>query len=1012
MKPKFCLGALGAIALANVMNPVTVDAKTNAIVQLWQVVPEGQGKEEGVSTAQIMNALQCRPNHNLYKVTGGKSEHNTYVNSCYVDDALYLGDIGNGYRVYVAGYEGSVPKSESHYFNLDLDGNGKTVRYEIQTIARLVTAPNTAVATYDNGYDEEVQILETTSDYLTKMHDVEDNIELFSIDEASSYSLVEEKASYQVKTPSYYRSVNGELQHLLTNNVWGDTYSATIVGRAPSWMKDGVKYYSYDGVYFYSDWRDIAVDGSGAINETNPFYNYYQWLPFRSSSNMNASNFNDFVKQRGYTSVPSSYPASGTQSKLVNTGSIFQSVQSDYGINGALQFAMGIHESGWGRSSLSINKNNLFGMNATDNNPYGNGTTFPTVEAGIDYHADRYLSWGYTDPLSDARFFGSHVGNKGSGMNVKYASDPFWGEKIAGWYYRIDKQYGYKDYNYYSIGIKSDNGNYNVRNQASLSGALLYMTKNGKSNIRIREYPFLLIGQSGDYYKIQSDTPIVGGVAKYSGQYKFKDSVAYVSKDAVTTVNNKNYKIPAGQTTSTPSTPSSNANLSTLKTNVGTLSPSFSPSKTSYTINLDATVTSITLSGTLEDAGAKVVSGLGKHSLKVGTNTIHVKTQAQNGATKTYTITVNVTYPESMTSARFSKLTTSLGKFSPSFSPTTTSYKITLPENASSIKFSGTLESSTAKVISGLGTHSLKAGTNTISIKTQNELGWPLTYTIQVENPKPVDDMSARFSKLTTSAGKFSPSFKPTTTEYTITLDKYQSSIKFSGALESSAAKVVSGLGTHKLSGGTNVIKIKTENGLGWPLTYTITVKNPQTTDEKNARLSTITYNRKGTLSPAYRSDQTNYTLKLSDYATSITFAGELEAKGAKVVSGLGKHSLKVGTNTIKIKTQAKNGWPLTYTIKVVVPEKSSNARLKDLKLSAGKISPTFSPTTTDYTVTMPVGSRSITVNSSGLQHSGAKVISGLGKHTLKVGTNKITIKTQAQNGWYLYYKLTVKVPS
>ena len=45
---------------------------------------------------------------------------------------------------------------------------------------------------------------------------------------------------------------------------------------------------------------------------------------------------------------------------------------------------------------------------------------------------------GYTDPVDDWRYMGSHVGNKGSGMNVRYASDPFWGEKIAGWYYRFD----------------------------------------------------------------------------------------------------------------------------------------------------------------------------------------------------------------------------------------------------------------------------------------------------------------------------------------------------------------------------------------------------------------------------------------------------------------------------------------------------------------------------------------------------------------------------------------------
>mgnify|MGYP006974661118 CR=1 FL=1 len=54
-------------------------------------------------------------------------------------------------------------------------------------------------------------------------------------------------------------------------------------------------------------------------------------------------------------------------------------------------------------------------MNATDSNPYGDATTFYSVEDGIFYHADRYISWGYTDPLDDWRYFGAHVGNKGSG---------------------------------------------------------------------------------------------------------------------------------------------------------------------------------------------------------------------------------------------------------------------------------------------------------------------------------------------------------------------------------------------------------------------------------------------------------------------------------------------------------------------------------------------------------------------------------------------------------------------
>ena len=96
------------------------------------------------------------------------------------------------------------------------------------------------------------------------------------------------------------------------------------------------------------------------------------------------------------------------------------------------------------------------------------------------------MSWGYTDALDDFRYFGAHVGNKASGMNVKYASDPYWGEKIAGWYYRMDKALGGKDYNYYQLAIKLDNEMIPV---LSDDDKTVYLSANGKSNLPISNYP-------------------------------------------------------------------------------------------------------------------------------------------------------------------------------------------------------------------------------------------------------------------------------------------------------------------------------------------------------------------------------------------------------------------------------------------------------------------------------------------------------------------------------------------
>lgn len=171
-------------------------------------------------------------------------------------------------------------------------------------------------------------------------------------------------------------------------------------------------------------------------------------------------------------------------------------------------------------------------MNATDHNPYGNATQFSSVRNGIFYHAERYMSWGYTDAINDFRYFGSHVGNKGSGMNVKYASDPYWGEKIAGHYYRMDKALGSKDYNYYQLAIKQSDERLSVGLDSTIE-QILYVTENGKGDLSIINYPVLVLESSDDGIKVQSDIAInlKNQEAVINASYDFKDSTGYLKLD-------------------------------------------------------------------------------------------------------------------------------------------------------------------------------------------------------------------------------------------------------------------------------------------------------------------------------------------------------------------------------------------------------------------------------------------------------------------------------------------------
>lgn len=69
------------------------------------------------------------------------------------------------------------------------------------------------------------------------------------------------------------------------------------------------------------------------------------------------------------------------------------------------------------------------------------------------------------------------------------------------------------------------------------------------------------------------------------------------------------------------------------------LTPTFYLYEDQYSLIVENNVTSITVYATAV-AGTTTISGTGAHKLQVGNNTIKVTTKAQNGTTKTYTITV------------------------------------------------------------------------------------------------------------------------------------------------------------------------------------------------------------------------------------------------------------------------------------------------------------------------------------------------------------------------------------
>ncbi|WP_049526310.1 glucosaminidase domain-containing protein [Streptococcus pseudopneumoniae] len=188
-------------------------------------------------------------------------------------------------------------------------------------------------------------------------------------------------------------------------------YASIRVAPHSSSMAIGKKYYSADGMNF----EDFTVE--------NPFL------------------FRDLRKPSNYTAeeLDKVYSLMNIKgSRLAGKGAIFKEAEERYQINALYLIAHSALESSWGRSQIAKDKNNFFGIAAYDTTPYDSAKSFDDVDKGI-LGAAKWIRENYID---NGR---THLGNKSSGMNVLYASDPYWGEKIASIMMSINSKLGEKD---------------------------------------------------------------------------------------------------------------------------------------------------------------------------------------------------------------------------------------------------------------------------------------------------------------------------------------------------------------------------------------------------------------------------------------------------------------------------------------------------------------------------------------------------------------------------------------
>lgn len=219
-----------------------------------------------------------------------------------------------------------------------------------------------------------------------------------------------ETATHQVDYSNYPTSVSSPYGDTFTNvngmvvDHWGP--EVTTLAPAPSFMQSGVTYVSND----YDHWYAETPSG---VTYVGQWENPYQTMNLETSSTLTAQEINAFFAAHA-----------ASNSVLQNSGAYFIEAEQAYGVNAQYLVAHAIIESAWGTSYFARARNNLFGYEAYTSNPNA-AATFRSVEYDINFQA-WFVRNLYLNPAGSF-----YNGPNLNGMNVDYATDPYWANSIA-----------------------------------------------------------------------------------------------------------------------------------------------------------------------------------------------------------------------------------------------------------------------------------------------------------------------------------------------------------------------------------------------------------------------------------------------------------------------------------------------------------------------------------------------------------------------------------------------------
>ena len=415
---------------------------------------------------------------------------------------------------------GTITKNPTVYFNYDqaeaaMTATGSNLIYKGDRIIKMSqgiasaadTDANTVTVYSDKNFTKALTYAVKGSEF--KYFGSNDSYAIVQLADTKGYAKVNEVTltpTSMIKGQNYYYVAGGFLTHKIYDHLKQAYVGDYVIGDAPSFMKSGAQYYSQDGVNFYSDKLLTSKVGT--------YYSYFQFQSVRQPSNYTAEELDNMImtllEERKATGL-ARYANATTDSRLIGMGSLLKQVEAEHHVNALFILATSMHEGDYGISTNSLQKNNIFGIKVFDADPT-NGEMYDSRDDSVLAFINRYVNLNYA-PQTGAYAKGASPGNKTAGMNVHYASDPFWGSKIAGHMFRLDNRFGKKDYKQSKVAFVSyENGHLvNIRTEPAQTSALHYTYKaKYVGETSVFGYPVVIVeetqGNDGYvWYKILSD---------------------------------------------------------------------------------------------------------------------------------------------------------------------------------------------------------------------------------------------------------------------------------------------------------------------------------------------------------------------------------------------------------------------------------------------------------------------------------------------------------------------------